>query len=212
MSKQLLNSLLLIGSLWAASGVAQASLINTDYQQSGDGLVLTDTAQNLQWLNWTLTTTYSYNDVKALLAPGQKFDGWRFATRTDLDNLMNDAGVPNPGGRTSANIPSVRTLLSGLGVNNYFSFLGAGNSSVAFLESGTNPSLAAMAVFTIETFDNPLTAKAGEIGAGITNMAYGAGSALVRVTPAAPVPVPAAFWLFASSLLAFCGQARRKMS
>jgi len=204
-----LKALFLSGLLLSASGLSQAALFNVDYQTSGDNLILADTAQNLQWLKWTVTTPYSYNTIKQLTAPGQQFAGWRLATQSEYLTLLSDAGVPNIGGRTVANIPSVTSLLPKIGVNNFFSFLGAGNSTAAFIESGNNVSTALFATLTIETFDNPITAKAGDFGSGVTGTAFGLGSALVRT---APVPIPAAVWLFGSALAGLGLFRRRQVS
>lgn len=159
--------------------VASADLVNADWHTPGDGLLTHDTVSGLYWLDWTQGLNFSRNAMEAeLLQPGSQFAGFRYATVAELQAFCVSGGVPDVGGRTSANIPSVEHILSLLGANDFFSFLGAGNSSAAHLGAPHDA-----AVFTIETFDSPLTAKAAEPGWAATDTAFGAGHALVSFVP-----------------------------
>ena len=68
----------------------QAALIAANYPifnflgapQDGKN-VTTDTATGLQWLDWSLTTNRSYNDVFAQ-TQGGNLDGWRYATEDEF--------------------------------------------------------------------------------------------------------------------------------
>jgi hypothetical protein len=91
-----------------AGELAMAGTVGTSF---GPGTGFRDDSTQLVWLELTLTSNHSYNDVVANLAPGGLYDGWRYATPvelaqffTDYDggvvndtlalNLMNDLGGP----------------------------------------------------------------------------------------------------------------------
>lgn len=59
-----------------------------------DGFNITrDVDNNLEWLDWTLTTGRSFNDVSAALGTGNTLEGWRYATGVELRDLAISAGV-----------------------------------------------------------------------------------------------------------------------
>ena len=54
-----------------------------------DGFNLTrDTATGLEWLDLTLSTGLSFNDVSASFGTGQAFDGFRYATLDEIQHLL----------------------------------------------------------------------------------------------------------------------------
>lgn len=173
--------------LCAGAATASATIVSRDLHTTGDGLITRDLDNGLDWLDWTQGLQYSYIDMLNEFGPGGAFEGWRYATQAELDAFMISAGVPDLGQRTVANVPSVTNILSLLGANDYYFSLGLGNSSVAFIHDSTNAGPGGFVdhiAFTIETFDNPVRAKAGELGMAINNFAFGSGHALVRVIPA----------------------------
>lgn len=182
-TRQQLTALLRSVSRYSAAEVSSAVqaifpgpvLARVDWKVANDRLLLHDTDTNLYWLAWTEGRDLSRDQMPAQLVAGGRYAGFQYATMAQLEGLMATAGVPDPHGRTAANIPSVRTLISLLGANNFFGdLLGAGNSTVAHIGSPGNS-----AVFTIETRDNPMTAKAGELGGVVTNVVVPMGHALV---------------------------------
>ena len=198
-----LSKCLVCSVLLAVSSAASADIVAVDYLASGDGLITRDTSTNLDWLDWTQGLNLSYNDMLVQLQAGGQYQGWRYATEAELYTLLSNAGAPDVGGRSVGNVPAVTTMLGLLGANNYFGFLGAGNSSAAFLAGTTDPyGFGPFAVLAIETFDNPVTAKSGEIGAA-QHSASGLGHALVR-----PVPAPGALALLGA--VGFVGARRRR--
>ena len=199
----MLNRFAALAVALAAVGTsAHADLVSVDWKSSGDGLLTYDTNSGLYWLDWTQGLQYSYNDMLGQLGAGGAFAGFHYASEADLTGFMISGGVPDLGGRTSANIPSVENIISLLGANNLYSFLGNNNSTAAFLSNPNGPTSQEFAAFTIETFDNPLTAKAGEIGAGVSTFAFGMGHALVT-----SVPTPASALVAGMGML---GVARRR--
>lgn len=174
-------------ALLSIASACNAAVVSADWQNPGDGLLTRDTVNNLDWLDWTQGLDLSYVAMQPELLPGGRFAGFRYATYQELTAFMVSGGVPDIGGRTEANIPSVTNILGLVGANDLFGFLGTGNSSAAYLYDASNSApgtFIASAAFTIETFDSPMTAKAGEVGASINNVAFGMGHALVRVVPA----------------------------
>ncbi|MES2178305.1 MAG: fibronectin type III domain-containing protein [Gemmatimonadota bacterium] len=153
--------------------VGSTTLQKVDWKTEGDSLLTYDPRSRLYWLNWTVGLQLTRDQMQAQLAPGGMFAGFQYADPARLLDLMMSAGVPNPGARVPANIPSVKALISLLGANDYFGFLGGGNSTAAHIGAPGQFTL-----FTIETKDNPVTAKAGEYGSAATNFA-GLGHALV---------------------------------
>ncbi len=60
-----------------------------------DGFNITrDVDNNLEWLDWTLTTSRSFNNVSVDLGTGKPLEGWRYASGVELRDLAISAGVP----------------------------------------------------------------------------------------------------------------------
>lgn len=56
------------------------------------GRITGDTVSALAWLDVTETVGLSYNEVVAQLGLGGAYEGWRYATTTELDQLITDWG------------------------------------------------------------------------------------------------------------------------
>lgn len=201
-----MRSFIVMGVILGSAASSQAAIFATDLSAPGDGLITRDTATNLDWLDWTQGLGFSYQGMLTELQPGGQYDGWRYATVSELHTLMANAGAPDPGGRTTGNVPAVTAMLGLLGANDFYGFLGAGNTSAAFVHDPANSPPGAFGPFgvlTIETFDSPVTAKAGEIGIGLNNVPFGLGHALVRT-----VPTPGAAALLGLAGLSACRRRR----
>ena len=72
----------LAGFVISVSGFANAGLIQTDYQEIGDNLTVTDTNNNLEWLSLTLTFGLSSDEVRV------QYSDFRFANRVEYESLM----------------------------------------------------------------------------------------------------------------------------
>ena len=92
--KAVLCAALLFACLFSfsTSSVHASSLISGD-SEFGPDTVTIDTTTGLEWLDWTVTTDISYNDMVLLLAPGQIYDGWRHATNEEVAELFSDYGL-----------------------------------------------------------------------------------------------------------------------
>ena len=76
-----------------SAGSAHASSLISGDSEFGPDTVTIDTATGLEWLDWTLYTNYSYNDVTTLMVPGGELDEWRYASDVELHALFDHAGV-----------------------------------------------------------------------------------------------------------------------
>ncbi len=53
----------------------------------------TDTDSGLDWLKMAPTLNRSYNDVSSKLGAGQEFDGWRYASGSEFEQLLLNGGA-----------------------------------------------------------------------------------------------------------------------
>jgi hypothetical protein len=61
-----------------------------------NGLYTTDTITGIDWLDLTETNGKSFDEVSNQLNNGEKLEGWKFATRSDIDIFWTDAGGVGP--------------------------------------------------------------------------------------------------------------------
>ena len=94
MKRKILAGLVTGLSLLVTVGFAEATLIETDLFTSGDGLITSDLNTGLYWLDLTVTTNLSYNDVLTQISTGGFLEGFRYATVADVDTLQVAAGLP----------------------------------------------------------------------------------------------------------------------
>lgn len=80
MLKQLIATMPLLLSI-----SAQAAIVDM-------GSVTRDTSTGLDWLDVTFTAGMSYNQVAAELGPGGNYEGWRYASVAELDQLIINFG------------------------------------------------------------------------------------------------------------------------
>lgn len=72
---------------------SNAALTSSDYLiNSGDNWITNDSLTGLQWLDVTLTANQSFDQVRQ----GEWYtNGFRFATKAELQNLFSNAGTPD---------------------------------------------------------------------------------------------------------------------
>ena len=78
-------------SLFCLLSSAQAGLLSVrDWEgaPSGNGYITFDSRTNLEWLDVNLSTTLTFDDQLALVAPGGTYEGFRVATTPELDSLF----------------------------------------------------------------------------------------------------------------------------
>jgi hypothetical protein len=81
--KALIASLLLLVSMQAG-----ASILSVGDSVFGAGSVTRDTTSGLEWLDLTQSLNLSFSDVSIELGVGGNFEGWRYATKLELDTLL----------------------------------------------------------------------------------------------------------------------------
>ncbi|HTM44340.1 MAG TPA: hypothetical protein VL137_05265 [Polyangiaceae bacterium] len=77
---------------WLVVSRPPASIVSVDTSFGTDTGTL-DTNTGLLWLDVTLSTPYSYDQLQPELAPGGVFEGYRMATMEEVLTLWSDAGI-----------------------------------------------------------------------------------------------------------------------
>lgn len=72
---------------------AQAVVLSINDTVFGLNSVTRDMDNNLDWLDWTLSTNRSFNDVSTQFGVGGDFEGWRHATDAEVLALYQSAGI-----------------------------------------------------------------------------------------------------------------------
>jgi hypothetical protein len=88
MKKALLTSALL--GFMTLSGAAHADYITLDWQEEGDSRAFLSEETGIEWLKLDETTGYSVSSIPSEFGEGGEFEGWRLATRAEVNALMDD--------------------------------------------------------------------------------------------------------------------------
>lgn len=91
--KNITSKIFFLTTLIFISINANAALIVNDWQSENDNLIVYDEATNFEWLNLSATASESYDFVESQLTNGGKFEGFRFATNIEAQNLIANAGL-----------------------------------------------------------------------------------------------------------------------
>jgi len=93
-----------------AGGSASAVLLDL-------GNMTRDTATDLEWLDLTLTSDRTFLDVSTEFGSGGDFEGFRYASLSEVSHLFVNAGIPNVNTRTftAANYEPVIALMALIG-------------------------------------------------------------------------------------------------
>lgn len=194
---------------------ARAVLIEQDLVSgSGDGFLISDTVNNLEWLDVTQTVGISATAALANYAS----QGFSLATEAQIGQLFTAAGIPDwtpPSGGygpTAANVPGVYLLLTLM--NHTEAAFGSNVWVHGYYDDLGDPSTLRLARFTDQTVGAP-DLNAAEAAANIdsnglwstTGTHRAIGSFLVRTTT--EIPAPGTLVLFGFGL-AGIGYIRRK--
>ena len=191
-----------------------AAIITSDLNASGDALITKDTVSGLEWLDLTVTSGLTYDAVFAELGVGGDYEGWAFASESQLNSLWSAFGGAGPYTVQSPihNQAFDNGLLTTWGILNAHQI-----SSESFFLWDNVPSSGTHSRGRVLDFDFSgyfdgiiisVGAKDDAVSAGT-----GTGSALVRdinaPTSSAVVPEPSIIALFSLGLVGL-GFARRK--
>jgi hypothetical protein len=174
-----------------------------------NGSFTTDTSANLDWLDLTATRGMSYNQVSAELGEGGDFEGWRYATLSEVVTFLENNG----GNPSDSNIFDYENVDAAEAVINLWGGLDCTSSycrsTFLYDESLPLPN-GGSRVGRVWDYNyertHQLTTFSGVALAGTTFSHMG--SALVSTSA---VPIPAAVWLFGSAL-AGLGWFRRRQT
>jgi len=191
-----------------------AALLSIDWKTAGDLLITHDSVSGLDWLDLTETDNLSYNDVSSQLGTGGDFEGWRYATAAEAEDLFVQFGLPiaflleiPPSEANSTAITNMVTFLGDTLADYPANSVFYGTSGVVEYAAspGTHQRLGAYlwgdpTRATIETSVTECCPAFDTVAETYF------GHYLVQSTV---VPVPSAVWLFGSGLIGLLGVARR---
>jgi hypothetical protein len=100
----MIKKTLLAATLLAATGAAQAELVEYDWETQGDGAVTLDTKTGNIWLDLKMTADMSINEVKSLVQNDVRFAGWRMPTVNEVRELAGNIFNIDPTIRDTASI------------------------------------------------------------------------------------------------------------
>lgn len=95
---------------------AEAALVERDWQSPSDAALTYDTDTGLEWLDLTVTQGMSYNDVAPLLATGQIYEGFQFASDARIIGLFSAVDLVETESNRSTEGYKVELLLNYWGV------------------------------------------------------------------------------------------------
>ena len=114
----MIKKTLLAATLLAATGAAQAELVEFDWETAGDGNVTLDTQSGYIWLDLGLTAGRSINDAKSLVENASRFSGWRLPTLEEVYELAAntfdfDTSIRHSGTKGESSEPIAQHALLG---------------------------------------------------------------------------------------------------
>lgn len=92
MLSQLKYLLFGIGAACLVAVRCEAALISTNDAVFGTDAITLDTATDLEWLDVPFSTNLSYNFISGQFGVGGQFEGFRYGTQAEVDQLFKNAG------------------------------------------------------------------------------------------------------------------------
>lgn len=196
-----MKRILLALALGAISSGSNAALLSVDWQSPGDNLLTQDTVSGLQWLDLTVTYGLTHDFVSGQLGAGGQFEGFRYATDAEVQDLWSNFGIDLSAGAptvVAGSDPGVETAAGLLG-NTWCTYA---CFDYPFGVSGLTSTASGMGHYAMGAYQTDFgftqyeTVGSQIVADALTNI-QPYGSYLVL---GSPVPVPAALWLFGSGL------------
>lgn len=203
---------------------ANAAIVSFD-STFGTDTITRDTSTGLSWLDVNLTHGLTYNQVNGQLGPGGDYEGFRYATAREFDQLIVNFGyTPLRHGcadgfsncdlfdLTAQRDPAAKILIDTLGGGTGDAFFAGGIGILGITisdyadSSDARPGISAMSESFVVTSDGASLYQEWEYTAGRLGSLDGLsdfsnadlGSFLVA---SSSVPIPATAWLFVSAFL-----------
>jgi len=115
--------------LTTIAGGAHADLIEADDAFFGTDSVTLDTDTGLEWLDLTESQGLSYNEVVAGMGAGGTYEGWRYASVAEVYGPLTNAGIPDVGSTSVANIAPAQSLMDLIGSTSFQAGIGDGRQA-----------------------------------------------------------------------------------
>jgi len=197
----------------ALSVTANAAVISLDWQNSNDNLITRDTTSGLDWLDLSLTNGSSFNQTMTQMGTSGQFNGFRYATTNEVENLWANVGIDLTAGASNGSTGSMQSGIMSMStfLGNNVNLFDSVNYPYGALGYATNSltdlTLTRMGAFYYTPDSGNYFEGTGDVIVGSSDISGFSGSYLVRTSP---VPLPAAVWLFSSGILGLIAVARRK--
>jgi hypothetical protein len=185
-----------------------------------------DTATGLEWLDLSASNGQSFKQVSAQFGAGGTFDGYRYATQAEVQNLMGNFGLPvGPYSTFNTSVaPQLASFDSLLGLNvagigDPYGFAAlTGDAITGF--GGYHPLMfmnpmsgnTALGNGTFTAVGDWLVSDASEVTVGYSDKYMSDGLAHFLVRSTAPIPEPSTWALMIGGLGLLGWRARRVMS
>ena len=188
-----INNLFISFVLFAAFAVvnsAAGELVEANWQAADDGKITFDTETGMQWLDLTESTDLTVAEVSAEFGSGGDFEGFRYATSTEVGEFYTNAGLSGfgttenfvDGDSNAARIAAAEALQAMWGVTEMTDGEGQDlDRSLGFIDEflgGSDYRLATLEVSTVA----PQSWATGTRGSTAGSASDNRGSALVRLS------------------------------